>query len=77
MWTTDSLSEWLNNQKKPSSNFRYLLQERVGKANPRRELTSEETKRLNKLGAIANKLKRGEKVQSIGGVTHYLHTIYC
>jgi len=58
------LSEWLDNQSKSSSNFRKLLQERIEKANPRRELTTEETKRLNKLEAIANKLKRGENVQN-------------
>jgi len=40
------MSEWLDNQKKPNSNFRKLLKERIEKANPRRELTIEETKRL-------------------------------
>lgn len=58
------MSEWFDNQMKPSSNFRQLLQERIEKANPRRELTSEEAKRLAKLEVIANKLKRGEKLQS-------------
>ncbi len=38
------------------------LQERTEKANPRRNLTAEETKRLEKLEAIADKLKRGENV---------------
>jgi len=57
------MSEWLDNQK-PSSNFRQLLHERIEKANPRRELTAEEAKRLNKLEGIADKLKRGENVQS-------------
>jgi len=47
-----------------SSNFRKLLQERLDKANPRRELTSKETKRLNKLETIADKLKHGENVQN-------------
>ena len=41
-----------------------LLQERSEKANPRRELTSEEAKRLKKLEAIAEKLERGENVQN-------------
>ena len=41
-----------------------MLQERIEKANPRRELTAEETKRLNKLEGIADKLKRGENVQN-------------
>ena len=40
------------------------LQERIEKANPRRELTTEETKRLAKLEAIAEKIKRGENVQN-------------
>ena len=41
-----------------------MLQERIEKDNPRRELTTEETKRLKKLGGIADKLKRGENVQN-------------
>ncbi|MDC0993287.1 hypothetical protein OAS14_02925 [Alphaproteobacteria bacterium] len=41
-----------------------MLQERIEKANPRRELTTEETKRLNKLETIADKLKRGVNVQN-------------
>jgi len=41
-----------------------LLQERIEKANPRRALNSEETKRLAKLEAIAEKLRRGENVQN-------------
>ena len=45
-------------------NFRKLLQERIDKANPRRDLTAEETKRLRKLEGIADKLKRGENVQN-------------
>ena len=58
------MSEWYDNQKKPSSNFRKLLQERIGKANPRRTLTAEEHRRLSKIEAIAAKLKRGENVQN-------------
>lgn len=58
------MGEWYNNQKKPSSNFRKLLQEHIEKANPRRNLTSEETGRLAKLEAIAEKLKRVENVQN-------------
>ena len=58
------MSEWFDNQKKQNSNFRKLLQERVDKANPRRKLTAEETKRLSKLETIADKLKRGENVQN-------------
>jgi len=52
------INEWLDDQKKPNSNFRKLLQERIEKANPRRKLTAEEAKRLAKLEAIADKLKR-------------------
>jgi len=58
------MSEWLDNQKNPNSNFRQLLQERIEKANPRRELTAEEIKRLTRLEAIADKLRRGENVQN-------------
>ena len=58
------MSEWVDNQKVPSSNFPKLLQERVEKSNPRRKLTAEETKRLAKLETIADKLKRGENVQN-------------
>ena len=41
-----------------------LLQERVEIGNPRQELTADETKRLNKLETVADKLKRGENVQN-------------
>ena len=57
------MSEWYDSQKKPSGNLRKLLQERMEKAIPRRKLTAEETKCLNKLEAIAAKLKREENVQ--------------
>ena len=58
------MSEWFDSQKRPRNDFRKLLKERIEKANPRRELTTEETKRLNKLEAIAEKLKRGANVQN-------------
>ena len=58
------MSEWLDNQRKPRSNFRKLLQEQIKKANPRRKLTAEETKRFCKLEEIAEKLKRGKNVQN-------------
>ena len=58
------MSEWFDNQKKSSGNFLELLQERIEKANPRRKLTTEETKRLCKLKVIAGKLMRGENVQN-------------
>jgi hypothetical protein len=41
-----------------------LLKERIEKANPRRKLSVEEHKRLSKLEAIAEKLRRGENVQN-------------
>ena len=59
-----SMSEWLDNQKESSSNFRKVLQERIEKTNPRHELTTEETKRLAKLEAIADKLRCEENVQN-------------
>ena len=58
------MSEWYDNQKNPSRYILRLLQERLEKANPRHQLTTEETKRLNKLEGIADKLKRGENVQN-------------
>ena len=58
------MSDWFDNQKKPSGNFRKLLQERIEKANPRRKLIAKEAKRLAKLETIANKLKRGDNVQN-------------
>ena len=58
------MSKCYDNHKKPSSNFRKSLQERIEKSNPRRKLTAEETKRLAKLESIADKLKRGENVQN-------------
>jgi len=58
------MSEWYDNQKKPSSNFHKLLQKRIEKANPCRSLTAKDAKRLTKLEAIADKLKRKENVQN-------------
>ena len=42
----------------PGSDFCKVLHERIEKANPRRVLLAEETKRLSKLEGIAEKLKR-------------------
>lgn len=58
------MSEWCDNQKKSSSNICQLLQERIEKDNPRRELNAKETQHLNKLEAIAGKLKGRESVQN-------------
>lgn len=57
------MSEWYENQKKSISSIRQMLPEQIDKADPRRELTAEEAKRLEKLAALAEKLKRGENVQ--------------
>ena len=58
------MSEWLDNQNQSISNIYKLLKECIEKANPRRELTAQETKRFAKLETIADKLKRGENVQN-------------
>ena len=47
------MSEWFDSQKQSISRISKLLQERIEKANPRRELTAEETKHFAKLEAIA------------------------
>ena len=52
------MSEWFDSQKKTNGDLQELLQERIEKTNPRRELAAEEPKRLNKFEAIADKLKR-------------------
>ena len=58
------MSEWYDSQKQSSSYFRKLLQEQIEKANSLSSLTVEEAKRLAKLEAIADKLKRGKNVQN-------------
>ena len=58
------MSEWQDSHKDSSDNFRKFLQERLDKTNPRRTLTPEEERRLSKLEAIADKLKRRENVQN-------------
>ena len=70
------MSEWHSTQKMLSSYLRKLPQERIEKANPRCELTTEEAKRLAKLEGMSVKLKRRKNVQSSVRVTHYLHTNY-
>ena len=59
------MSEWYDNQKPTISYIRQLLQERIEKANPRRQLTAEETKLLSKLEGIANKLKSGKTCKTV------------
>jgi hypothetical protein len=58
------MSEWYDSQKKSNGNFCKVLQERINKTNPRRTLTADEQRRLSKLEAIADRLKRGENVQN-------------
>ena len=58
------MSGWRDSQKKPSSNLRELLQERIKKSNPRRNLTPDEAKRLAKLKVISDRLGHGENVQN-------------
>ena len=59
------MSEWFDSQNNKTNDFQKLLKERIEKSYPRRELTTEEAKCLNKLGAIVKKLKRGENVQTL------------
>ena len=70
MHVDTQMTEWLDNQKKSFNNFHNLLQERIDIVNPRRELSSEETKRLAKLEAMADKLRRGKNVLSSSEVAH-------
>ena len=58
------MSEWFDSQKQSISRISKLLQERIDKENPRRNLTAVEAKRLAKLEATTKKLKRGENVQN-------------
>jgi len=59
------MSEWFDSQKQSISRISKSLQERIDKENRRRNLTAEETKRLNKLEAIADKLRRRKNVPFI------------
>ena len=64
-FSENKMSEWLDNQKELSSDFRKLLQERIDRANSRREtLTKEEQKKLSKLEDIAARMRRRENVQN-------------
>ena len=58
------MSERFDDQNKPNSNLRKLLQERIEKVNPCCKLDAELVKRLAKLDATVDKLKRGENAQS-------------
>jgi hypothetical protein len=60
-----SVSEEFKSKKEPSGDFRKLLQGSINKANRRRKkLTREETTKLAKLEAIADKLRRGGNMQN-------------
>jgi len=50
------MSEWFDKQKKSISDIRQLLQERIEKAKPRRELNIEAAKRFKELQGIADKV---------------------
>ena len=59
------MSEWYDNQKKPSGNFRKALYEHLDNSKSlRTDLTKEESKKLKKLEAIAEKFKSGAIVQN-------------
>lgn len=58
------MSELLDNEKTPSSNFRKVLQERVDRTNQRCTLADEEQRRSSKLEAVADKSKCPENVQN-------------
>jgi len=58
------MNEWNDNQNQSISGIHQLLQERIEKVSPRRNLTAVEARRLAKLKVIAEKLKRGENVQN-------------
>jgi tetratricopeptide (TPR) repeat protein len=58
------MTESQDMQKKPIIDFRKLLQERLDKTNPRRQLAKDDTTKLAKLEGIAEKLKRGKNVQN-------------
>ena len=59
------MSEWFDSQKKPSGNFRKAINEHLEKSKSlRTDLTKEESKKLKKLEAIADKFKSGAIVQN-------------
>ena len=59
--------EWYDSRKKPSGDFRQLLQVRLEKANCPRRLTSEEKRQFEKLEAIAAEVTRGDNVKWVSG----------
>ena len=63
------MREWYDSQKKLICDFRKLLQERIDKTYPRRTLTAEEGRRLSKLEAVADKLKRRENLRLLNATS--------
>ena len=57
------MSEWYDNQKKPTSDWRKKLAERMARRK-RRNLTKNEKKRLEKLEGMCHQLKRRKNVQN-------------
>jgi len=57
------MSEWYDNQKKPSSDWRKKLAEHKA-SRKQRKLTAKEKKRLEKLEGMCHQLKRGKNVQN-------------
>ena len=57
------MSEWYDNQKKPSSDRKKKLAERMA-ARKRRKLTAKEKKRLEKLEGMLQQLMGGKNVQN-------------
>jgi hypothetical protein len=58
------MNEWDDSLIASSGNFHELVQERIKKSNPLCILNSEEARRLAKLEAIVEKLKRGKNVKN-------------
>jgi len=57
------MSEWYDNQKKPNTDWRKKLAERMARRK-RRNLTKNEKKRLEKLEGMCHQLKGGKNVQN-------------
>ena len=57
------MSEWYDNQKKPNTDWRKKLAERMARRK-RRKLTAKEKKRLEKLEGMCHQLKRRKNVQN-------------
>ena len=58
------MSEWYDNQKEPSSDWRKKLAKHKA-SRKQRKLTAKEKKRLEKLEGMCHQLKRGKNVQTV------------